>query len=150
MSPAKTVHASVALVGEGGVLIRGASGSGKSSLLLSLLSDDAAASALVADDRVALAAVNGRLLASVPDEIAGLMEIRGEGIVHRPFVSPVVVDLVVDLAPAEACPRMPQTAEEKCVAVDGVVLPRLFIPAGASDGALRVRVALELVRQEKH
>jgi serine kinase of HPr protein (carbohydrate metabolism regulator) len=148
MSAGGTVHASAVLIGEGGILIRGASGSGKSALLMSLLSGDAAAAALVADDRVMLAAAHGRLLASVPDEIAGLMEVRGQGVARRPHVSPVVVDLVVDLAPAETCPRMPLTDEDERVRVMGVVLPRVFVPVGAVDGALRVRAALERVRQE--
>jgi serine kinase of HPr protein (carbohydrate metabolism regulator) len=148
MSAGGTVHASAVLIGEGGILIRGASGSGKSALLMSLLSGDAAATALVADDRVMLAAAHGRLLASVPDEIAGLMEVRGQGVARRPYVSPVVVDLVVDLAPAETCPRMPLTDEDERVRVMGVVLPRVFVPVGAVDGALRVRAALQRVRQE--
>jgi HPr kinase/phosphorylase len=146
MSPPATVHASVALIGEGGVLIRGPSGSGKSSLLLSLLADDTAA--LVADDRVALAAANGRLIASVPDEIAGLMEIRGQGIVRRPHVSPVVVDLVVDLAPVEACPRLPLSEADGRVVIAGVTLPRVHVAIGAADGAVRVRAALAQPRRE--
>ncbi len=146
MSPPATVHASVALIGEGGVLIRGPSGSGKSSLLLSLLSDDA--TALVADDRVALTAANGRLVASVPDEIAGLMEIRGQGIVRRPHVSPVVVDLVVDLAPVEACPRLPLADEDARTVIAGIALPRVHVAIGCGDGAARVRAAFAQLQRE--
>jgi len=146
MSLPATVHASVALLGEGGVLIRGPSGSGKSSLLLSLLSDDGAA--LVADDRAALTAANGRLVAAVPDEIAGLMEIRGQGIARRPYVSPVVVDLVVDLAPVEACPRLPLGDEDARAVIAGIVLPRIHVAIGAGDGAARVRAALAQLRRE--
>ncbi len=141
MNAPVTVHASVALIGERAVLIRGPSGSGKSSLLLSLLDRDAAA-ALVADDRVALRPANGRLIASVPDQIAGLMEIRGQGIVRRPHVSPVVVDLVVDLAPVEACPRVPLSDEDARASIVGVSLPRIYVAIGAADGAARVRAAL--------
>ena len=146
---AGTVHASVALVGESGVLIRGASGSGKSSLLLALLSHDQARAALVADDRVALSAANGRVLATVPDAIAGLMEVRGQAIVRRPYVSPVVVDLVIDLAPPDICPRLPEAGGEARVAVAGIELPRIFIPVGAADGATRVDLALDRERREK-
>jgi HPr kinase/phosphorylase len=147
MSPPATIHASVALVGEGGVLIRGASGSGKSSLLLSLLCDHGAM--LVADDRVALAAAEGRLVATAPDEIAGLMEVRGLGIVRRPHVSPVVVDLVVDLAPLEACPRLPLADADAVAVIDGVAVPCIHVAIGSGDGAARVRAALaELRRQD--
>lgn len=136
----QTVHASVARVGTHGVLIRGRSGSGKSSLLLSLLCGGAAA-VLVADDRVVLAATGGRLIASVPDALAGQIEVRGVGIVRWPYVSPVAIDLVVDLLPAAECPRLP-TAEEARTLIDGVPLRRIFVAAGAADGAYRVRAAL--------
>ena len=132
-----TIHAGAVLIGERGVLIRGPSGSGKSALVLALLATNTERSALVADDRVHLSAANGRLIASVPSEIAGLLEVRGQGISHLPHVSPVVIDLVVDLAPPEQCPRLPSPAEE-VVGIHGVNLPRLILPIGASDGALRV------------
>lgn len=148
MSREDTVHAGVALIGEGGVLIRGAPGSGKSSLMLALFAGDHDA-ALVADDRVALIAANGRLLASVPAEIAGLMEIRGQGVVRRDWVSPVVVDLVVDLAPPDACPRMRLGDDDQHATVAGIVLPRVFVPVGATDAHLRVRAALAATAQER-
>lgn len=138
-----TVHASVALVGDAGVLIRGASGSGKSSLLLALIAADSRRNALVADDRVALAAHGGRVLATVPSALAGLIEVRGQGILQRPHVSPAVVDLVVDLLPPAACQRMPDP--DARTGIVGIDLPLLVLPAdigGGSDGALRVAVAL--------
>ncbi len=140
MSAAATVHASAALVGDHGVLIRGASASGKSSLLLALIMMDGARNALAADDRVVLAAHHGRLVASAPRELAGLIEVRGQGILRRPHVSPVVIDLVVDLLPAPACPRLPDPDGHAEIA--GIALPRLVLPAGQSDGALRVVTAL--------
>ncbi len=108
MSAGATIHASAVLIGEHGVLIRGASGSGKSALLLALIMADAGGNALTADDRVVLAAHDGRLVASVPAELAGLIEVRGQGILKRPHVSPVVIDLVVDLVAGADAPRMPE------------------------------------------
>jgi HPr kinase/phosphorylase len=141
MSEPATVHASAALVGERGVLIRGPSGSGKSSLLLGLLAGEPATTWLIADDRVVLAAAHGRLIAAAPPAIAGLMEIRGQGIVRRPFVSPARLDLVVDLVPPADCDRMPP-AEAETVAIEGVVLPVLRLPRAVVDGPARVRAAL--------
>jgi serine kinase of HPr protein (carbohydrate metabolism regulator) len=138
-----TVHAGAVLVGERGILVRGAAGSGKSSLILSLLDADPAGTALVADDRVELSGLNGRLIASVPKEIAGLVEIRGQGIVRLPFVSPVVIDLVVDLAPVDECERLPRKDAMR-TAVEGIPLPRLFLPVGGSCHRARIRVALNL------
>jgi HPr kinase/phosphorylase len=134
-----TVHASVARVGDRGVLIRGQAGSGKSSLLLALLSSNAAT--LVADDRVYLTADDGRLIASVPEAIAGQMEIRGVGIVRRPHVSPVAVDLVVDLLPLAECLRLPVGEQARAV-LEGIAVPRIFIAIGAHDGVARITAAL--------
>ena len=141
MSAISTFHASAALVGERGVLIRGASASGKSSLVLALIAGDCLRNALVADDRVVLAAHHGRLVATVPPELAGLIEVRGQGILRRPHVSPVVVDLVVDLAPTAECPRMPEPDER--TEIVGVAVPRLVLPVGQGDGPLRIFAALE-------
>jgi serine kinase of HPr protein (carbohydrate metabolism regulator) len=141
MTAAATMHASAALVGEHGVLIRGRSGSGKSSLLLALIMMDSRRNALIADDRVALAAHAGRVVATAPARLAGLIEVRGQGILKRPHISPAVIDLVVDLmAPAE-CPRMPEPGERTEVA--GVALPRLILPEGQNDAVLRILTALD-------
>ena len=134
-----TVHASVARVGDRGVLIRGRSGSGKSSLLLALLSPGD--STLVADDRTHLSAEGGCLIASAPEAIAGQMEVRGVGIVRRPYVSPVAVDLVVDLLPLAECPRLPDGEAARAV-LEGISVPRIFIAIGAHDGVARVHAAL--------
>jgi len=141
MSAPATVHASAALIGEHGALIRGPSGSGKSSLLLGLLSDAPATTWLIADDRVALVAAHGRLIAMVPPALRGLLEIRGQGIVQRSFVSPVRLDFVVDLTPLSDCPRLPPHGAET-VAIDDILLPLLRLPIGAADGPTRVRAAL--------
>jgi serine kinase of HPr protein (carbohydrate metabolism regulator) len=136
-----TVHASVARVGGRGVLIRGASGSGKSSLLMALVTSRDADAVLVADDRVILTVADGQLVASVPPSLAGLMEIRGAGIVRRDHVAMTPVDLVVDLKPLAECPRYP--ADEEAFAVlAGICLPRIFIAVGAHDGVARVIAAL--------
>lgn len=138
---AGTVHASAVWVDGAGVLIRGPSGCGKSSLLLALLMADRPASRLVADDRVELAVVAGQLQASVPDILAGLLEIRGQGLVTVPYLSPVSIDLVVDLEPIERCVRMPEEADRTAL-IEGVVVRRLALPQGQADGWIRVRAAL--------
>jgi serine kinase of HPr protein (carbohydrate metabolism regulator) len=130
MAESETVHASCVLVGNRGVLIRGPSGSGKSLLALALL--DPARSRLrfarlVTDDRVRLEAANGRLLASAPDSIAGLLEIRGLGISRVPHEREAVVGLVVDLA-ADDAGRLPDSSAVTA-SIRGVALPRLPIAA---------------------
>jgi ABC-type dipeptide/oligopeptide/nickel transport system ATPase component len=136
-----TVHASAATIGGRGVLIRGESGSGKSSLLLQILSADPDGSRLVADDQVVLHAERGRLMASPPPLLAGLIEIRGQGILRLPWLPSVAVDLVADLREAGGCPRMP-TPDERRVELCGIGLARIFIASGAADGNARIRAAL--------
>src|ERR1700733_4175358 len=74
-----------------GVLILGPSGAGKSDLALRLLGRGFD---LVADDQVDI--VNG--LPPAPDALAGILEVRGVGIVRLPFSRDVKLKLVVDLA----------------------------------------------------
>jgi HPr kinase/phosphorylase len=139
--PAPTVHAGAVVVDGFGVLVRGPSGSGKSSLLLALLMADPGRNRLVADDRVHLEAVRGRLQARAPASLAGLLEIRGQGIVAVPHIDAVSIDLVVDLEPSALCLRMPDEAA-MVTELAGMTLRRLVLPVGQADGWIRVRAAL--------
>jgi serine kinase of HPr protein (carbohydrate metabolism regulator) len=128
------------LAGERGVLVRGRPGSGKSSLVLALIGRDPA-NRLVADDRVILTPVHGRLLAAAPPLIAGRLEVRGLGLLAFPHVSPVRLDLVVDLVAAGIAPRLPE-AEEEATEIAGIRLARLILPEGTAEPAARVLLAL--------
>jgi serine kinase of HPr protein (carbohydrate metabolism regulator) len=132
-----TAHASAVALGEAGILIRGPSGSGKSSLALALLTADPGRTRLVADDRVILTVHAGRLVASVPTSIAGLLEIRGQGIRAFPWLSPALIRMVVDLVAANGATRMP-SQQDGTAEVDGIRLPRLALPALLPDGHVRV------------
>jgi len=88
-----------------GVLIRGASGSGKSDLALRLI--DAGAQ-LVADDRVDLRLDGGKISASPPHEIAGMLEVRGVGILKMAFKAETSIGVVVELVAAENVERLPE------------------------------------------
>jgi hypothetical protein len=88
---------------DAGVLLLGESGSGKSRTALQLIARGAV---LVADDRVELFARDGRLWARAPSRLAGLIEVRGLGIVALPFVPEARIALAVKLVPAARAPRM--------------------------------------------
>ena len=122
-----TVHASAVLVGARAVLIRGPSASGKSRLALELL--EAARTGtlrfarLVADDRVHLEAIGGRLLARPHEALAGLIEVRGFGLLRVTYEPRAVIGLVVDLDAPDA-ERLP-APDQRRTEISGIVLPRL-------------------------
>ena len=105
-----SVHASVVAMPTGGVMMLGPSRSGKSSLALAMIRQKNAT--LVADDRTYIA-VNeaGKLMASVPETIAGLLELRGMGILQigtqGQIPPPVEIVLAVELVPRMDVPRLP-------------------------------------------
>lgn len=137
---ARTVHATCVALGNTGVLIRGPSGSGKSDLALRLVDGGAR---LVADDRVHLAREGDRLVARPADRLAGLLEVRGVGIVRLRHRARVAVGLVVDLgASAERLPR-----RHTCV-VEGVRLPWLALDAAQASAPAKLRLALTAPRSE--
>lgn len=80
--------------GDCGVLLVGASGSGKSDLALRLI---AAGAELVADDRSDLFVRRGSLYAKAPARLAGLLEVRGIGILELPHARQAQVTLVARL-----------------------------------------------------
>ncbi len=92
--PPLLLHASCVAVKGRAVLILGASGAGKSSLALLMM---AMGADLVADDQTRIVARGGRLIATAPTEIKGLIEARFLGLLNAPAVTEAEVALVVDL-----------------------------------------------------
>jgi len=108
------LHGSVVAFGARGLLILGASGSGKSALALRLVQRGAA---LVADDRVQVVRRGGALVASAPAALQGLIEVRGVGLLRLPPVPEAVLTLAVDLD-RQAAARMPHTVTIACMEVE--------------------------------
>jgi HPr kinase/phosphorylase len=129
-----SVHASCVLVGARAVLIRGPSASGKSQLALDLIQGAASGSLrfarLVADDRVHLAPAGGRLLARPAQALAGLIEVRGVGLLRLPYEACAVIGLVIDLAATDGT-RLPGPQQRQMM-IDGISLPRLPVASGAN------------------
>ena len=95
------VHATVVSLNGRGIMITGPSGSGKSDLALRLIEE--AGARLVGDDYVTLAAEQDRLWARPAENISGLLEVRGVGLVKMEFLPSTALDLVLVLpAPASA------------------------------------------------
>src|SRR5262249_1784422 len=98
MPNSETGHASVVLVGEHPLLIRGEAGSGKSRLAWELIECGRSGRLpfvkLVADDRVRMFAAGGRLLAAPPETIRGMIEMRGLGLRRIDYEALALVGLV--------------------------------------------------------
>ncbi|WP_127751772.1 HPr kinase/phosphatase C-terminal domain-containing protein [Devosia sp. 1566] len=145
------VHATAVLLGQVGVLIRGASGSGKSLLALALLDychSLGVGAALVADDQVRLSRIGESLSMAAPELLAGLIELRFRGIVSRAYQSPIDLHLIVDLVPDPV--RMPE-ADAFCTDLLGVPVARAPVPQGSLlDLGHQVLLVMEAVNTLGH
>lgn len=120
------VHATTIVIAEMGFLFFGPSGSGKTRAALSCLADARRCgqfAALVADDRVLLEIVSGRLVARCPQPILGQAEIRGTGIFTFDYRPAVVISRLIAPGQATGAERCPDQSEE--YAFDGISLPIL-------------------------
>jgi HPr kinase/phosphorylase len=133
MSGHVRIHGSCVARDGAGVLIIGASGSGKSDLTLRLLGRGFD---LVADDQVDL----DHGLASAPEALVGLLEVRGLGIVHLPHVPAVKLRVVIALS--DQPERLPRPERH---AVHGVPegIPLVRIRADSASAPDRVALALD-------
>lgn len=123
-----TIHASCVTFGGVGILIRGPSGSGKSRLAHFLINRGplfGMTAQLVGDDRIVLEKRDNALFARVPEPIAGLLEVRGLGLIRLPYLEECRLALVIDLYPENEIPRLPLPGEF-CTELEGVSLPRCF------------------------
>jgi serine kinase of HPr protein (carbohydrate metabolism regulator) len=96
----ENIHATGFTLEGHGIILRGPSGAGKSLLALELMDEWEARgrdAKLVSDDRIDIENAGGKLVIHAPKAIQGLIELRGRGIVSRPFVASAPLALVVDL-----------------------------------------------------
>ena len=96
MSKLPNIHATFISFKDKGILFIGKSGAGKSDLALRMIMDYGAI--LVADDRVNVENIDGKLYGSAPKEIAGKMEIRNIGITDFSYKKKEVINLCVELS----------------------------------------------------
>jgi serine kinase of HPr protein (carbohydrate metabolism regulator) len=139
------IHATAIIIGSSGVLIRGASRAGKSSLALALLAETAGAGCfarLIGDDRIGLTRQGKSLILRGHPAISGKIEQRGEGILDVAWAPFAVATLVIDLPAPGAEAVFGSTLTQ----IEGVTLPLVTLPfaQGPSDRARRV---LELMRK---
>jgi HPr kinase/phosphorylase len=108
-----SVHGTCVALGRFCAVLRGPSGAGKSDLALRFLflSSGLLGSrrpALIADDQIILRRTGETILASCPPALAGLIEVRGLGIMRLPStVKEAELKLLVDLDTTTDLPRFP-------------------------------------------
>lgn len=128
------LHATTVQLQGRGVMLMGKSGAGKTELALTLIErakmrgDQAC---LVADDRTLLHVEGERLVASVPDALAGGVEIRGAGLFTVAYVKQTPLDLLVMLVGRDEAERYPSGEKWQ---FDDIEVPRLLLPALSSNG----------------
>lgn len=130
------LHATSVAIGGFAVLLIGPSGAGKSDLGLRLMDRGAD---LISDDYTLLRNREGTLFASPPPAIAGKIEVRGLGIITRPYVVDVATALVVHLArPVERIPL-----RDTWMTIAGVDVPEVALSSFEHSTAIKVELALQ-------
>ena len=120
------------------VLLRGPSGVGKSDLALRLIDGGAS---LVADDFTEVEIRQGRPFAFAPKPIAGLLEVRGVGVVRLGHVDDLPLAAVIDLAADQPVARLPDA--ETCEIL-GLSLPLFRLNPFEASAAAKVRLAVRI------
>jgi len=142
------VHGTCVAVDGEGVLLLGPPGAGKSDLALRLIDGGAR---LVADDQTALSRDGGEgdgggIRAAAPPSIAGLLEIRGVGIVEVPSVAAAPLRLAVELVPDEAqVERLPEARRWPCLGID---VPLLVLTPFPASTPAKIRAALRALASQ--
>lgn len=124
------IHATAIVIGKTGLLFVGPSGSGKSEMAFSFMTEAERCgleAALVADDQVFITYKDGAVIAHRPETIAGLLELRGSGIVSVKSVEAADMHYAVTSVPSLESPRLPPEDERLDVG-SGASLPLLRIP----------------------
>lgn len=147
-----TVVAGTALaLGDRAVLLRGRSGAGKSDLALRAmaaslgdLSDPSFR--LVGDDQVVVRRRGGGLMVQAHPRLAGLLEVRGLGVLPVPHVAEAELVLIAELSAAEDIERLPDPWPTETLL--GVSLPVMRI--AALEASAPLKLALALLRRPWH
>jgi serine kinase of HPr protein (carbohydrate metabolism regulator) len=129
------VHATAVVVGTTGIVIVGPSGSGKSSIALRLMDEARRCghfAALIGDDQIFVEPVNGRVIATAPETISGLIEIRGSGIGKVATIGSGVLNFALQPVVADSANRIPEENQDWSP-VGNLTLPLHHIDRAAVD-----------------
>ena len=136
MTDVMRVHATAVAIDGKAILLRGPPGAGKSDLALRLIDDGAN---LVADDQTELRHAGNRLYVRAPIATAGLIEIRGIGILRLQALEEAPLAMCVDLLPSAEIERFPERRFEEVL---GIAVPLIAVSAFDASAAAKLRFAL--------
>jgi HPr kinase/phosphorylase len=129
------VHGTAIAIEGDAILLRGPPGAGKSDLALRLIEGGAR---LLADDQALLRRADKHILVRAPAAIAGLIEVRGVGIVRVDSLDEAPLELVVDLVPAAQVERIPDNRFEVLL---GLSIPLIALAPFEVSAATKLRLA---------
>ena len=136
MPNVQQIHATAVAIDGRGVLLLGESAAGKSDLALRLIDRGAR---LIADDRVDLARQGTSVMLSAPSRLAGLLEIRGVGIVRVEPLADVPLALAVRLVPQQSVERLPDVATHEFL---GLAVPVVALDPFELSAPIKIEWAL--------
>jgi serine kinase of HPr protein (carbohydrate metabolism regulator) len=137
------LHATAVAIDGRALLLRGASGSGKSDLALRLID---AGARLVADDQCELCREGERIIVRAPETIADLLEVRGVGIIRLDALAEAPVALVVDLVAADSVERLPAQQSERIL---GLTLPLIAVAPFEASAVAKLRLAMRALTESE-
>ena len=135
--PSCTLHATTVAIAGRAVLLCGPSGVGKSDLALRLIDRGAT---LVSDDQTIVTRIDSRLIATAPSMIAGLIEVRGIGIVPMPQIDGISLAMHVTLS-ADVV-RMPEPASHEIL---GLHLPAHYVDPMTASAPIKIELLLRSI-----
>lgn len=143
------LHATCINVGGMGVLLLGASGSGKSDLALRLIDHGSGGfheGILVADDQVIVTSTDGRLTARAPHALQGRLEIRGIGVVSMPYLETTHIQFAATLSTA-AGDRIPDFTQQ-VIEIASVAIPNLALNPFEASAPAKIRAMVQAIAEE--
>ncbi|WP_137130650.1 HPr kinase/phosphorylase [Rhizobium sp. FY34] len=148
---ARNIHGTAIVIGTRGLLFVGASGAGKSTLAFNCLAAARARglfAALISDDQIFVRLQGNHVIGEAPPAIAGLLELRGSGIVRLESVAEARLDLAIEVIDLAKATRLPPPDERyDCSGLATLPMIRLRsmgLDPLAAIGALSPEIAGEL------
>jgi serine kinase of HPr protein (carbohydrate metabolism regulator) len=114
MTANQQLHGTAIAYGVAGLLLVGISGSGKSTLAAAMLQQGAE---LIGDDQLILTEASGYIQVAPAPTVAGVLELRGLGLISMPHIAQHALHLVVELT-MDAEERLPTPQTRTFLGID--------------------------------